>query len=510
MKTVTRVKTINGNDYLYEVTYYYDPVEKRSKQKSKYLGKYVDGEPVKAREQAKYPKTVYNLGEFLLYRQARLKLELDALLRTYFTATEIKIIFSIAYAGLTDQNAFYNPSGWYQSTIMYMRNPSLKFDLETITKVLQKIGDSEIPSSFSQDMLNFSQTRQTTVYDINISTGIRNSELYNDSIANIEQNYENITLIYDSKINLPVYYIHRNYPLPRGASPKEIRTTLTSLDVSIKGSLLIQNKNEYTQLNLHELQSAHIPYLLPIPVDAYRLKEIQEENQIMLLHHDNVDLYNNNLIFTVPFTTTIYDKPMKGYLYCEPQKGIIEKKQISENVLQICKRLEQTQVYDGMNPAEIIQEIAGKYEPFIKYQVEGKKINATLKPRTVAMKEVGVFAILYSGNIKWDKCLSHYDKQAEDCRFLIQFMEMKQALPYSVHTQAITKGLLFVSYLSLLLRRWAVNEIKQSELTYTPEDVLLELKKIKLIEYTKKKSIHTKVSAKQMEILTALDMQIEY
>ena len=50
MRTVVRTKTINGTDYLYEITYYYDKVSKRTRQHSRYLGKAVDGQPVRVRD----------------------------------------------------------------------------------------------------------------------------------------------------------------------------------------------------------------------------------------------------------------------------------------------------------------------------------------------------------------------------------------------------------------------------------------------------------------------------
>jgi hypothetical protein len=514
VRTATRVKTISGNEYLYEITYYYDSEQKRTRQKSKYLGKYVNGKPVRVREEAKQPKSVYNLGEFLPYRQARLELELDVLLRTYFTATEIKIILCIVYAGLTNQNAFYGPSAWYQSTVMYLRNPSLKFDFQTITKLLQKIGNSQIPSHFSQDLINFLQTKETAVYGINIGTNTRNNELYNDSIAGTSQKYENIGIIYDTKQNLPVSYIPYNYPLPGKPSFQEARAVLKSFELSTRKTLLIQNKNGYTPMNLYELESSKLPYLLPIPADAPEIENFEMQNQTTLMHHDNSKIYNNNLIFAAPFSLSI-DKPVKGYLYCDPQKGNFEQRRISKDILHICKRLEQIHVQTWMNPADIVKEIAGIYEPFIAWSVERKKLTVALKTEIVSehMKRVGKFAILYSGaNLKWDACLSHYDTQTHDSHLLIELMERKQALRYSDQTQAITQGLLFVSYLSLLLRRWVMNQMKKSELLYmyTPEKIFLELEKIKIIEYTNRKFIPTKLSAKQGEIVAAMNLQIEY
>ena len=38
MKKYTRIKIINGREYAYEITPYYDPKTKNTRQKSKYLG----------------------------------------------------------------------------------------------------------------------------------------------------------------------------------------------------------------------------------------------------------------------------------------------------------------------------------------------------------------------------------------------------------------------------------------------------------------------------------------
>jgi hypothetical protein len=58
MKKFTRVKKINGISYLYEITPYYDPETKRNRQHSRYLGKLVEGEPVRVR--SSLPRSTYS------------------------------------------------------------------------------------------------------------------------------------------------------------------------------------------------------------------------------------------------------------------------------------------------------------------------------------------------------------------------------------------------------------------------------------------------------------------
>jgi hypothetical protein len=62
MKSFTRIKVINGQEYLYEITPYYDKGKKQIRQKSKYLGKNLNGVPVKVRFKDQVPRKVLSHG----------------------------------------------------------------------------------------------------------------------------------------------------------------------------------------------------------------------------------------------------------------------------------------------------------------------------------------------------------------------------------------------------------------------------------------------------------------
>lgn len=64
MKSFTRIKLIKGQEYLYEVTPYYDPETGKWRQKTKYLGKNIDGEPVKKDRGGKIGQ-IYEFGEYI-------------------------------------------------------------------------------------------------------------------------------------------------------------------------------------------------------------------------------------------------------------------------------------------------------------------------------------------------------------------------------------------------------------------------------------------------------------
>ena len=67
MKSFIRVKKINGQEYLYEITPYYDKEKKQIRQKSKYLGKNVNGVPIRVRRRIKYQRKCYHTANSYHY-----------------------------------------------------------------------------------------------------------------------------------------------------------------------------------------------------------------------------------------------------------------------------------------------------------------------------------------------------------------------------------------------------------------------------------------------------------
>ena len=80
MKSFTRIKKIHGLDYLYEITPYYDPETKKIKQRSRYLGKNVNGTAIKVFSQGVPPKKILSYGEFMLLNKIVEDLNLEQIL----------------------------------------------------------------------------------------------------------------------------------------------------------------------------------------------------------------------------------------------------------------------------------------------------------------------------------------------------------------------------------------------------------------------------------------------
>jgi transposase len=81
-------------------------------------------------------------------------------------------------------------------------------------------------------------------------------------------------------------------------------------------------------------------------------------------------------------------------------------------------------------------------------------------------------------------------------------------MPINVKTQESLAGLLFITYLSLLLRMHIVRQIQSVGLQkkHSLEHIFVELEKIRWIELPDDKCILTEVGKKQREILDALNI----
>src|SRR5512136_2710455 len=90
MQSFIRPKKINGQEYLYEITPYYDKEKKQIRQKSKYLGKNINWVPVKVRSCEKIPKKALSHGEFIPLEKIAEDLMLEKLLSDVLPNKEVR------------------------------------------------------------------------------------------------------------------------------------------------------------------------------------------------------------------------------------------------------------------------------------------------------------------------------------------------------------------------------------------------------------------------------------
>lgn len=511
MKKITRVKTINGHEYIYEITYYYDKKAKRTRQKSKYLGKNVDGKPVKIREHAKYPQKAYDLGVFLPYVSVIDELQIADLLAEDLSTPESRMVITIALAGLINPQAIYNLTSWYNGTVLSRYYPQLRLTSSTISRLLKKIGESDISQTFSARFIKDLMITDAYLYDLTLDIGGRtnskNQYGFEFSGSDIQKNQ--ISLIVDKEEGVPVMYRLRS---GGGTKASVIRKDIEEIShIGIQGTTLVMDSSFFSTMNFYDLIFSNTPFIIPVSTQNSMVTETVDECSIDMMHPKKMMMYQNESLFVQPIIVSSAQAPIKGYLYYFPQQGDAMHHRFKEDIASAILKLDKTRVYAWMKPLDTVREIAGDYESFISWEEKDGLLLVKPKQKAISRytKHFGKFVLLYAGkDFKWDECLALYREKREDERVLSKIISNLDIYPHNVNSEKVTRGILFISFISLLLKKKVQQILEESGLSsiYSYERLFLELEPISLIELANQKCMISALSRKQSEILSALQI----
>ena len=161
MKSFTRIKIINNKEYLYEITPYYNKEKKQIRQKSKYLGKNLNGVPVKVRSKDLIPKKVLSHGEFIPFRKITDDLNLEHILSEVLPANEIWPVLSLAMNYVVRPRALTHIQSWYEGTILIEDHPDLPLSSQSLSRLLSRIGESTANLDFSKALIKRTSNSRT-------------------------------------------------------------------------------------------------------------------------------------------------------------------------------------------------------------------------------------------------------------------------------------------------------------------------------------------------------------
>jgi transposase len=177
MKPTRRIKKKNGIEYWYEETPYYDKEKKQIRHKSKYLGRNVDGHPVRMRSasdeiKVKIKKKLtsvrssFDYGSILTLQAIMEELSLDRYLLDLLSPTEVTMVRALAFNRIIRPMAMKNVDSWYEGTSLVLESPQINLSSQRVSEFLGRLGESDIPDRFTARLLEGTGTKTTLVYDI--------------------------------------------------------------------------------------------------------------------------------------------------------------------------------------------------------------------------------------------------------------------------------------------------------------------------------------------------------
>jgi transposase len=511
MKSFTRIKNISGIEYIYEITPYYDKEKKKNRQKSKYLGKNVNGVPIKVRSQGNLPKKVLSHGEFVPLKKISEDIRLEEILSNVLPSKEIWPVLTLAMNFALRPRALTHIQSWYEGTILSEDHPDLPISSQSLSRMLSRIGESTANLEFARGLIQRISTCSTLVYDITSLSS------YSQNIGLLEYGYNrdgldlpqiNLSMIVDKDLGIPVMY--DLYP----GSISDV-TTLTNTvkkikSLGVKNYTLIMDRGFFSTANIHEMISADLSFIIPPKSTLKNVKEAISAIHSSIDDPDNLELYEKEPLFVMPVEIAIGENKLKGYAYYDQKREQLERSTFYKRLYDLMERIKAIDLKSWMIPSSVFRETARKDAKFIEWKTDGKRFEVSLRKNAVsyAINKMGKFILLYRGEFSWEDCLSLYrSKDVVEKGFDVLKNDV-ELMPTNLRTDNSLKGYLFVAFIALILRMKLTKLMINAELNkrYSVEGLLTELEKIKIMILPDGEKITTEITKKQREILDALHM----
>jgi transposase len=528
MKATIRIKRINGIEYWYEDTPYYDREKKQIRHKSKYLGKNIDGEIVRVRQEKMVPsgkgvlsapKAAFTHGNLEIVQNIVQELSILETLDKIFNEIERDTVLALVYNRVLRPTAMCNVQSWFEGSSLWLSNPDLPLSSQRISEFLANIGRGNIPEQFMVDFCSKINPGAILLYDITSFSS--NSQLINlleygynrdgDGLPQI-----NFSLVVDKDRGIPVRY--EIYP----GSIADITTLENTIQrlktVGLENFQLIIDRGFFSQTTLATLFDEKIPFIMPATLKLKSIKQLMSDSLNKVKNASNLHKFGKESIFSMPVTLNhLYDLEqtprmltVKGYCFYDPKKEQDEREAFFQQLHDAIERLKNYNPKNLKNPNLAAKGVLKGFTNYVTWKFVNGKFEVKPKQNAVTQRlnKMGKFILLYQGDLDWITCLTLYRQRdaVEKC-----FMAMKDflgALPLNVHKDETIKGFLFIVFIGMVIRTKLHIMMKENGLAkqFSVEKMFLELEKIKKYQLENGEIMVSEVTKKNRTILEAFNL----
>ena len=166
---------------------------------------------------------------------------------------------------------------------------------------------------------------------------------------------------------------------------------------------------------------------------------------------------------------------------------------------------------DFENPIGQFKQTAGNFESYFEGTVDGKTINLRRRVNAIsqALNRFGKVVLLSATKRRWDEVLSFYRERDEVEKKFDDLKNELEVMPLRVQKIETLQGLLFIFFISLVLRAILLRRARAAELLdkKSIEEILMELAKLRAVKVGGKWRL-TEISKKQRTILEKMKVAI--
>lgn len=510
MKRFVRIKVINGKQYAYEITPYYDKKTKTIRQKSKYLGKYEDGK-VK-RVKMKLPRRAFDYGEFLPFMRILDELPIASILESLLPEDKANTILTLALNRVVSPVAMSNVKTWYEGTYLPKLYGELPLSSQSLSEFLKRIGESSLPLDFSERLIKAIGDGSPLLYDItSLSSASRLMDIleygYNRDLLSLPQ--LNLSLVAHRNLGIPLFF--DVYP-GSVVDVSTLRNTIKKMDgFGLKNPTLILDRGLFSMTNILELVEHGYDFILPASFAAKNVRSLVLKLRREIERPEHLKMYEGKTLF-VKEIKLHHGAEVDGFLFYDLKREQEEKSLFYQRLHSAVERLKSRTLRLWENPGKVFEDISGNLSGYLRWKARDGRFQVEVKNKAVAQRvnRMGISVVLCRGGYGWNEVLGWVREKDIIEKMFMRVKNDLEAVPLRAHKTEVALGLIFITFLSLILRSRLTSLLRETGLAkdYSIPSLLLELGKIKKVELSDGSLITTEVTKKQREILQKLDLSI--
>jgi len=509
MKPFLRTYDRNGSQYVYEVTPYIDPATGKVRQRSKYLGKKVDGKVEKVR--MALPKRSFDYGDVLLAYHAMRDLHIDEDLYRLLPTEKARCVLALAFGRILERCALGNTRLWYQGTVLAKIWGDLPLSTSAVSELLPRLGDSSVMDDLCDALLRRWGSGSPLLYDLTaFSSSSRSLELaeYGDQYRRTGLPQVNLSIIAHKDLGIPLSM--RAYPgsIPDVALLKGEVERLKAL--GLQAPTLIMDRGFHSTTNLEQLVKGGFDFIMPASASFKEVRSLISQASKGLAVHENYRQDEGEGIFVKE--VHLSTGPVDGFLYYDPASEAEERYGFHLRLEEALRRLQAREVRKWERPVLIFAETARDMGQFIRYKVVDGRFQTAVRDKAVAqhLNRAGKFMLMDGGRHGWKECLTWYRERDGIEKMFMSLKNDLAASPLRVQGREALLGAALVNFLALMIRCRLLAMMRSTELCRKRSlpALLLLMGNIGIVEMADGTMHIDQITAQQRAVLKTLKIDI--
>ena len=504
--TYDHIKTVGDKHYLYRITGVWDPVKKNSRQVREYVGPCDEnGNLIESRRRGTVivSKT---FGPYWLLQNISDSLDLEKKLSNCFGREKGEDILSIAMLRCVRPLPLRQVDDQMQESFLSEYRSDDGMGSRDLSRLMTGISE-ESRNMFFRSMYGGGGA---IIFDLS-SFGSESSRMsrleYGDDYHKIHMPQVSMGMVHSVDTGRPFCYRLYSGSISDVSTLRNMAEFVSSL--GCKDVHFIMDRGFYSESNLLSLLDNGMGFTTPVPSGRRVFKSVVSES---IKENSSLSTYVFcGSVFRVYETNVnIGDRTIRAISYLDEGRRLDEISSLYSRICSYESILSQTKWTKGIHKM-LRKQYGTDILRFFELSDDNGRLVFKRKRNAITAKEniCGRMVILTTSEDPWDAILSKY-RARNDIEF--DFRQLKSDLEGGVkylQTDGAADGLIFVQFVSLILRSEILRRISESDLKgriWYP-DVINELSKLKVSEMGGK-LILNEVTKKQRDLYTSLKVDV--